>query len=132
MGPNVDKLFLELNGYPVVGHTWRRFELAPCIDEIVVVIRSGMETTFSELGRRLGLRKTWRLVEGGKERQDSVWNGLGAVSAGTALVAIHDAARPCTSERTTSATLAAAERTGAAVAAPVPPGSGGRISCQTC
>ena len=28
MGPKVDKLFLELDGCPVVAHTWRRFEEA--------------------------------------------------------------------------------------------------------
>ena len=26
MGPSVDKLFLELDGCPIVAHTWRRFE----------------------------------------------------------------------------------------------------------
>ena len=37
MGPNVDKLFLELNGIPVVAHTWRRFDSANCIACIVLV-----------------------------------------------------------------------------------------------
>ncbi|HEY5912210.1 MAG TPA: 2-C-methyl-D-erythritol 4-phosphate cytidylyltransferase [Verrucomicrobiae bacterium] len=117
MGLNVDKLFLELHGCPVVGHAWRRFDSAPCIDEIVLVVRPGTEAVFSELGRRLGLRKPCHFAEGGKERQDSVWNGLTAVSEDTLLVAIHDAARPCTSEGTISAALEAASRTGAAVAA---------------
>jgi len=117
MGPNVDKLFLELHGCPVVGHTWRRFETAACIDEIVLVARAGMEGAFSELGRKLGLRKPYRVVEGGKKRQDSVWNGLAAVGPDTTLVAIHDAARPCTPEAIITATLAAASQSGAAVAA---------------
>jgi len=54
---------------------------------------------------------------GGAERQDSVWNGLEALSAKTEIVAIHDAARPCTSEELVAATIKRAEETGAAVAA---------------
>ena len=34
-----DKLFLEVAGLPVVGHTWRRFDAHPEIDEVVIVIR---------------------------------------------------------------------------------------------
>jgi len=117
MGTGVDKLFLTLAGFPVVGHTWRRFETAACIDEIVLVIRPGKESVFSELGRKLALQKPFRCVEGGKERQDSVWNGLSAVSADTTLVAIHDAARPCTSEAVIAATVQTASQCGAAVAA---------------
>ncbi len=56
--------------------------------------------------------KPFRLVAGGKERQDSVWNGLEALSPGTEIVAIQDAARPCTSPALIAATVAAARETG--------------------
>jgi 2-C-methyl-D-erythritol 4-phosphate cytidylyltransferase len=56
-------------------------------------------------------------VIGGKERQDSVWNGLQALSLETELVAIHDGARPCASPQLIEATLQAARDSGAAVAA---------------
>lgn len=117
MGTNVDKIFLELAGSPVVAHTWRRFDACPEIHEIVVVVRSGMESAFEELARLAGVKKPFRFTIGGKERQDSVWNGLQAVSSGVEIVAIQDAARPCTSLRVIVAALAAARRTGAAVAA---------------
>jgi 2-C-methyl-D-erythritol 4-phosphate cytidylyltransferase len=117
MGPNMDKLFLELNGCPVVAHTWRRFEQAHCIDEIVMVVRDGMQDAFTELAHKYGFRKKFQLVAGGKERQDSVWNGLAALSPEARIVAIQDAARPCTSERLINATVEAARETGAAVAA---------------
>jgi 2-C-methyl-D-erythritol 4-phosphate cytidylyltransferase len=54
---------------------------------------------------------------GGKERQDSVWNGLEALPPGADIVAIQDAARPCTSPALIAATVAAAREIGAAVAA---------------
>ena len=117
MGPNVDKLFLEVAGRPIVVHTWQRFARAGCIDEIVVVVRDGMQAAFAELARKFQLKPNFRLVSGGAERQDSVWNGLEAVSPSTELVAIQDAARPCTDEALIRATLDAACETGAAVAA---------------
>jgi 2-C-methyl-D-erythritol 4-phosphate cytidylyltransferase len=116
MGPNVDKLFLEVAGAPVVVHTWKRFAQAKCIGEIIVVVRDGMQSAFEELAEKFSLKgKPYRLVVGGKERQDSVWNGLEAARG--EIVAIQDAARPCTSEALIEATIAAARETGAAVAA---------------
>jgi 2-C-methyl-D-erythritol 4-phosphate cytidylyltransferase len=117
MRPKVDKLFLELNGCPVVAHTWRRFDEAECIEEILLVVREGMQAAFAALAEKYGFRKQFRLVAGGKERQDSVWNGLEALSPATEVVAIQDAARPCASATLIAATVAAAKEAGAAVAA---------------
>jgi 2-C-methyl-D-erythritol 4-phosphate cytidylyltransferase len=117
MGPNVDKLFLDLNGCPVVAHTWRRFEEAPCVDEVVLVVRDGMQSAFEDLAQAQGFRKRYRLAVGGKERQDSVWNGLMALPQAAEIVAIHDGARPCATSELILATVEAARETGAAVAA---------------
>lgn len=117
MGSGLDKLFLEVAGRPVAVHTWQRFVRAKCIEEIVLVVRDGMQPAFAELAAKYDLRKSHRFVAGGAERQDSVWNGLEALSAQTEIVAIQDAARPCTSEALIAATVNAARETGAAVAA---------------
>lgn len=117
MGPGVDKLFLEVAGRPVIAHTWQRFDAAPCIAEIVVVVRDGLQSAFEELARAGGFRKPFRLVAGGRERQDSVWNGLASLPESAEVVAIQDGARPCTAVELIEATIAAARETGAAVAA---------------
>jgi 2-C-methyl-D-erythritol 4-phosphate cytidylyltransferase len=117
MGPGVDKLFLSIAGQPIVAHTWRRFENASCVDEIVFVLRDGAQPTFQEIARQQAFRKPFRFVLGGRERQDSVWNGLEALAPDCDVVAIHDGARPCVTEALIAATLAAARETGAAVAA---------------
>ncbi len=117
MGPAVDKLFLEVSGKPVVVHTWARFDALAEVGEIVLVVRAGMEDEFQRLAVEHGLTKPFRVVAGGKERQDSVWNGLQALSAGAEIVAIQDGARPCTSPELIRDTLAAAREHGAAVAA---------------
>jgi 2-C-methyl-D-erythritol 4-phosphate cytidylyltransferase len=116
MGPDVDKLFLEVCGRPLVAHTWSRFDSHPLIEQITVVVRSGMESVFQELAAEIKTTKPFSFAVGGKERQDSVWNGLEALPVGTELVAIQDGARPCTSARTISDVLAAAREVGAAVA----------------
>lgn len=117
MGPNGDKLFLEVSGRPLVAHTWQRFNEADSIHDLVWVVREGMQPAFEELARRFHFKKPFRLVNGGAERQDSVWQGLLALSPGCEWVAIQDAARPCTPEALIEATLQAAREVGAAVAA---------------
>jgi 2-C-methyl-D-erythritol 4-phosphate cytidylyltransferase len=117
MGPNVDKLFLEAAGRPLVAHTWARFDSIESLNEIILVVRDGMQPAFEELAARYAFKRPYRLVIGGKERQDSVWNGLGALDPGTKIVAIQDGARPCTSGDLIMRTIAAARDTGAAVAA---------------
>jgi 2-C-methyl-D-erythritol 4-phosphate cytidylyltransferase len=117
MGPNIDKLFLEVAGRPLISHTWERFDRHPEIEHIVLVIRDGMQSAFQELAAQIRTTKPFTFAIGGKERQNSVWNGLEALPASTSIVAIQDGARPCTCAPTIHDTLAAAKETGAAVAA---------------
>lgn len=117
MGPGVDKLFLELAGRPIVAHTWARFDASPDISDLVIVVRDGMQLEFQKLAAECGFQKPFRLTLGGKERQDSVWNGLQALPTDAEIVAIQDGARPCTSHACIAACIAAARETGAAVAA---------------
>jgi len=117
MGPNIDKLFLKVNGRPVVAHTWERLAQNNSIDEIVLVVRHGMESAFNELASLCRFAKPFRLACGGRERQDSVWNGLEALSPAADIVAIQDGARPCTGADLITRTIEAARKIGAAVAA---------------
>ncbi len=117
MGQGVDKLFLEVAGKPVVAHTWQRFNESSCIDEIVIVVRDGLQPAFAEMAKLYMFNKPHRFVPGGAERQDSVWNGLSGLNPASEIVAIQDGARPCTSKELIEATIAAARETGAAVAA---------------
>ena len=117
MGPGVDKLFLEAAGRPIVAHTWERFDQAACTDEIILVVRDTMQPAFTELAEKFCFKKPYHLVVGGKERQDSVWNGLLALHPSSEIVAIQDGARPCASEKLIAETVRAAREAGAAVAA---------------
>src|SRR5436309_9330741 len=117
MGNAGDKLFLELNGAPIVAHCWRVFDRDRCVDELILVVREGMQAAFAELAQKFQFKKKFSVVPGGAERQDSVWQGLAALSPTAGILAIQDDARPCTSEPLIASTIAAARDTGAAVAA---------------
>jgi 2-C-methyl-D-erythritol 4-phosphate cytidylyltransferase len=117
MGPNTDKLFLSVAGRPLLAHAWQRFDSAACIGEIVLVVRDGMQGALRDLATECRFTKPFRLVPGGHQRQDSVWNGLEALSSAAQIVAIQDAARPCPSLALIEATIQEARQHGAAVAA---------------
>jgi 2-C-methyl-D-erythritol 4-phosphate cytidylyltransferase len=117
MGAQTDKLFLPVAGRPLAAHAWGRFDAAPCIGEIILVVREGRQDVFAQMAATYHFKKPFRLVTGGVQRQDSVWNGLQALSATADIVAIHDAARPCASLALIEATIQAARQVGAAVAA---------------
>jgi 2-C-methyl-D-erythritol 4-phosphate cytidylyltransferase len=117
MGPNIDKLFLPVAGRPVIAHTWERFDRFTEIAHVVLVVREGMHHAFEEIAAQINATKPYSFAIGGKERQNSVWNGLEALPKPATLVAIQDGARPCTSDQIIRDTLAAASEVGAAVAA---------------
>lgn len=117
MGGTMDKMWLEIHGLPLIGHTWRQWDSSPDVDELLFVIRKEREPEFRELQSRLQIRKPVEFVEGGLERQNSVCNGLAALATDAKWVAIQDGARPCTSHELIARTLQAAKDCGAAVAA---------------
>src|SRR5262245_58701898 len=88
MGPNVDRLFLEVAGRPLITHTWARFQSIPELEELILVVREGMQPAFETLRQQFGLGPLARFVPGGRERQDSVWNGLEAISRKSEVVLI--------------------------------------------
>ena len=112
-----DKLFMEVAGLPLVGHTWRRFDRFAETAEIVIVTRGESRSLFENLAKRIAAAKPWCIVEGGAERQDSVWNGVNATDEASAVVAIQDGARPCTPLGSLGQAIDAAREMGAAVLA---------------
>lgn len=89
MGADKNKVFLPLCGREIISRTVEAFEINDRIDEIIVVI--GKED-MKEARRLLsGFKKVSKIVEGGSERQQSVFNGIKEASGD--IIAIHDGAR---------------------------------------
>ena len=112
-----DKLFFEVAGLPLVGHTWLRFDRFIDSTEVVIVARRESHCLFNELASSIELTKPWRLVDGGAERQDSVWNGVNKCDSSAEIIAIQDGARPCSPLDVVTQAIAAADEMGAAVLA---------------
>lgn len=97
MGKSTPKQFLSLKGNPVILHTLERFlSLGSFIKKIVVVIPPGSMDYCREFifKPRPELSEYLVLVEGGKERQDSVYKGLLLLDYDIEIVCIHDGVRP--------------------------------------
>ncbi|MDD4569662.1 MAG: 2-C-methyl-D-erythritol 4-phosphate cytidylyltransferase, partial [Tepidanaerobacteraceae bacterium] len=94
MNSNISKQFLTIRGHPILYYTLNKFEKMDIIKSIVLVTsKHDMGYTNEEIIKRYGFKKI-KMVEGGKERQDSVYSGLRGISSQTDIVVIHDGVRP--------------------------------------
>lgn len=122
MGANVNKIFLELAGKPVLAHSLAVFEREEQVRQIIVVAASGEVEEVQALVAQYGISKAGIVVEGGSTRLRSVAAALPYISCTADYVAVHDGARPLLSAADFRAVLAAAansEYVGAILAAPV-------------
>jgi len=95
MGKAIAKQFLPLGDKPMLAHTLLAFQRAAEIDEIIPILsEEDMEGCLKDVIERYHITKVKTLVAGGKERQDSVHNGLRKVDADTTVVLVHDGVRP--------------------------------------
>lgn len=97
MGTKVHKQYLLMGGKPVLYYSLRAFEDSKRIDEIILVCGAGEEDYCrEEIVEKYGISKARKIIPGGAERYDSVWNGLKETKEG--YVYIHDGARPFVDE----------------------------------
>jgi 2-C-methyl-D-erythritol 4-phosphate cytidylyltransferase/2-C-methyl-D-erythritol 2,4-cyclodiphosphate synthase len=120
MGGEVPKQFLTLNGTAILALTVSRFLQVDGLRKVIVVVPAEhREAAAALLCDHVppGDANRLLLVNGGDTRQESVRAGLTAVPPGTAMVLVHDGARPFVSAEIIARCLQAAEQDGAAIAA---------------
>lgn len=94
MGSKVHKQYLLMGGKPVLVYSLEAFQNSDYIDEIILVTGAGEEEYCREkILAPYHITKVGKVVEGGAERYQSVWNGL-QETAPDGYVFIHDGARP--------------------------------------
>ena len=116
-GLGFNKILYKVAGVPILVRTVLKFAALEAISEIIVVVGADDLREVELMLKAVPGLKNYKLVEGGKERQDSVRNGLAAVNPFSEIVLIHDAARPFVSESVIMETIEAAKVHGAAIAA---------------
>ncbi len=94
LGPGTNKPFQMLLGKPLIVWTMEILEGCPEIKEIVPVLKEEDMDAATELFDRYNFSKIRRIVKGGAERQDSVYNGLRELDGKADMVFVHDGARP--------------------------------------
>ena len=98
MNYHKSKQFIEIKGKPVLVYTLEKFIYNKSIDEVILVLpEDEVDYCKKEVLQRYSL-KVDRIVIGGKERQDSVFNALEAMEKAD-IVLIHDGARPFINEK---------------------------------
>jgi len=116
MGGGVSKPFIKISGKPILLRSVLPFEETAAVDVVVIVAAKRFCPAVKKLTAKYHFRKTVDVVEGGKERQDSVWSGLQALALQNVdIVLIHDAARPFVDSGLIKRIIAAAVRYGAAI-----------------
>lgn len=98
MHSSVKKQFLSIDGKPVLWFSLKLFDEAGINDIILVAGEDDLEYCRTELVEKFGFRKVRSVIAGGKERWNSVENGLAELKRlgyGEGCgVLIHDGARP--------------------------------------
>lgn len=117
MGSDIGKQYLTVGDNLIIVETLLVFQRSRKIDEIVLVSPPGDIAYSRKIVEDAGLSKVARIVEGGKERQDSVRKGLDALDPTTDIVTIHDGVRPFLDHKILDEVIKAAVGCGAAIAA---------------
>ena len=114
MGLELPKQFINIGprGETILESTVKIFDDCPAVDEILITANRDYLARTGELCAPF--RKVRGIVEGGRERQDSVRAGLRRTSD-DGLILVHDAARPFVTEAVILRVLACAYESGAAV-----------------
>lgn len=99
LGHGTNKPFLKILDKPIIVWTLEALSSVSEISEIIPVFKESDMESGVALCERYRLSKVKRIAPGGKERQDSVYNGLRLLHGDTDIVVIHDGVRPVIDSR---------------------------------
>jgi len=105
MKSNIAKQYMMLNNKIILSYSLDTFEKDDEISDIVIVAsESDIDMVNKDIVSKYGYKKISAVVAGGKERYESVYNGLKAIAGNKTTpdyVMIHDGARPFISKEVT-------------------------------
>lgn len=120
MGQDIPKQFIHVDNKPLIVHTMEAFQNHPSIDAIMVVTLPAWIAVLKAYASQFNITKLKWVVPGGETGQESIHNGLMALSEELAeddIVMIHDGNRCLVSSEIISDSLATFHEHGSAVAA---------------
>lgn len=94
-GTETPKQYLKFHDKELIAYTLEVFQKNNLVDQIIISAEPSYFSLLEEIKKKFNLIKISKIVEGGEERQDSVYNALKSINANdNDLIAVHDAARP--------------------------------------
>jgi 2-C-methyl-D-erythritol 4-phosphate cytidylyltransferase len=118
-----NKVLLELEKKPLIFYTLENFEKSSSIDKIVLVVKKDEKKIFQKIVARYNFQKIEAIIYGGKERQDSGYNGVIFVKENLkklkndSILIFHNGANPFVSQDEIEEVIFNAKKFGAAVVA---------------
>ena len=113
------KQFLEVFGKPIIIYTLQKFEYCEDIDNVIVACHFSYIEYMETLLQRYGIKKVKAVISGGKDRQNSILNGLKYIQSEGAsdddIVVIHDGVRPLIQENIVRENVRVAKKYGSAM-----------------
>ena len=110
-GSKIPKQFLKIEAKEIIAHTLEKFNSIKLVDEIIISTKLEYFVKISAILKKYNLRKVSKIVEGGKRRQDSVYNALINLECDTDdIILIHDAVRPFISKKKIIELISTAKR----------------------
>ena len=115
-GVSIPKQYLKFGGKELIVYTLEVFQKNKLVDEIVIAAHPDYFELLEKIKKKYKLTKLSKIVKGGKERQDSVYNALLSIDADkNDFVAVHDAARPLLPQKILTNAIITASKKGNAL-----------------
>jgi 2-C-methyl-D-erythritol 4-phosphate cytidylyltransferase len=115
-GFSAPKQYLKFSGKELIVYTLEVFQKNKSIDEIIIAAEKAYFPLLKNIIKKYKLTKIKNIVDGGKERQDSVYNALSSINAAKDdLIIVHDAARPLLTSKILNDAISVAEKKGNAL-----------------
>ena len=113
MNSDIPKQFIEINGLPIIIHTYKVFQAIKGLKIYIVLPNKGFDKWNKYISEYID--KDTEIIKGGGQRNISVRNGVNAIISDEGLVGIHDGVRPFISINLISKLFDEAEKEGNAI-----------------
>jgi 2-C-methyl-D-erythritol 4-phosphate cytidylyltransferase len=97
MNAGKNKQFLDVGNSVIINLTLEKFLFCDIVDEVILVGKKEELEYLRDIAISFNHNKTVKIVEGGDQRQDSIYNGLQKLDEASEIVLVHDGARPLAS-----------------------------------
>lgn len=94
-----NKQFLLIDDVPVIAKTLQKFEKSEVVSRIILVTKADDVVAMQNICEKYSIEKVSDIVEGGKNRNESVLKGFSRLLGSENKVLIHDGARPFVTEK---------------------------------